>query len=413
MVDDGRVSEPTRDTTGVFGGSEEFGPFDWNDPWPTYDRLRQRAPVWRNPEGAWVLTRHADCEAVLRDQRFSSNARHAIPPIEYAEGDPRALLAEDDQRTLLFMDPPDHTRLRKLVSKGFTPRTVERLRPRIQELVDGILDDAADRGGLDVVADLGFELPVTVICEMLGVPLADRDQFAGWSSDASRLLDADLDPELLQQGLAAAFNFVTYFQDLFAQRRAHPADDLVSALIAVEEEGDTLTEEELTSIVMLLFIAGHETTMNLIGNGTYALVRDPDQAARWRQDPSLDGPGVEELLRFDGPAHVTARIATDDLEVNGNRFAKGNTVITLVSAANRDPVRFDDPARLDIGRVDNHHLAFSQGLHYCLGAALARLEGQIAVGSLLRRFPDLELAEQPVYRDHFVLRGLTSLHVTV
>ena len=407
------MSDAPRDTSGVFGGSDEFGPYDWNDPWPTYDRLRKETPVWRNPEGVWVLTRHVDCEAVLRDQRFSSNPRHADPPRVYAEGDPRSLVEAEDQRTLLFMDPPDHTRLRKLVSKGFTPRTVERLRPRIQQLVDGILDDAADAGGLDVVADLGFELPVTVICEMLGVPLADRDQFSGWSSDASRLLDADIDDELLQRGLLAAFNFIRYFQELFAERRVRPADDLVSALIAVEEEGDRLSEEELTSIVMLLFIAGHETTMNLIGNGTYALLRSPDQRARWGHDPSLDVPGVEELLRFDGPVHVTARIATEELEVNGHRFAKGNTVVTLVSAANRDPARFADPAHLDLSRSDNHHLALSQGLHYCLGAALARLEGQIAVGSLIRRFPDLELASQPVYRDHFVLRGLTALDVTV
>ena len=181
----------------------------------------------------------------------------------------------------------------------------------------------------------------------------------------------------------------------------------------MEEEGDRLTTEELTSTVLLLFIAGHETTMNLIGNGTYALLRDPDQRRRWRDDPALDVPGVEELLRFEGPVHVTGRIATQDLEVSGHHIAKGNTVITLVSAANRDPARFADPAHLDVGRGDNHHLAFSQGLHYCLGAALARLEGQIAVGSLIRRFPDLELAATPVYRDHFVLRGLTGLQVTV
>ena len=407
------MSETSQESSGVFGGSDEFGAYDWNDPWPTYDRLRTEAPVWRNPEGVWVLTRHADCESVLRDPRFSSNDKHAIPPRVFVEGDARALLDAEDQRTLLFMDPPDHTRLRKLVSKGFTPRTVERLRPRIQELVDGILDDAADAGGLDVVADLGFELPVTVICEMLGVPLADRDQFSGWSSDAARLLDNDIDGDLLQQGLLAAFNFVQYFQELFAERRQYPTDDLVSALIAVEEEGDRLSEEELTSIVMLLFIAGHETTMNLIGNGTYALLRAPDQLARWRSDPSFDVSGVEELLRFEGPVHVTARIATDDIDVNGHSFAKGNTLITLVSAANRDPARFSDPAHLDIGRGDNHHLTFSMGLHYCLGAALARLEGQIAVGSLVRRFPDLELTSPPVYRDHFVLRGLTSLDVSV
>ena len=215
------------------------------------------------------------------------------------------------------------------------------------------------------------------------------------------------------KGLTAALNFAAYFQELFVVRRAQPGDDLVSGLLAAEEAGDRLSEDELLSMVILLFIAGHETTMNLIGNGTFALLGQPDQLARWRADPSLDASGVEELLRFDGPVHLVGRIPTDDVEVGGHRFRRGVEVIPLVAAANRDPERFTDPARLDVGRVDDPHLTFSQGIHYCLGAALARLEGQVAIGTLVRRFPQLELAEAPRYRDHVVLRGLEELRVSL
>jgi cytochrome P450 len=393
-------------------GTDQFGRFDWADPWPTYDRLRAEAPYWRNPEGATILTRYADCEAVLRDPRFSSSNDHADPPMILAEGDPRAFM-DGEAAPLIFLDPPDHTRLRKLVSKAFTPRSVERLRPRVHEVVDGILDRAAEEGRLDVVADLGYELPVIVICELLGVPLSDRPQFAGWSSAASRLLDDDLSEEELNAGVVAALSFAQYFAELFEVRRKDPRDDLVSGLIVAEEQGDRLSIEELHSIVILLFIAGHETTMNLIGNGTHALLRQRDQLVRWRDDPSLDAPAVEELLRFDGPVHLTGRIPVEDVELNGHVFPRGKQAVTLLAAANRDPARFDHADRLDIDRPDNHQLTFSQGIHYCLGAALARLEGQIAIGTLIRRFPDIELAAPPVYRDHFVLRGLTELQVTV
>jgi cytochrome P450 len=412
--DDGNEAEPApaERIGAALIGDDRFGELDWNDPWPTYDRMRAEAPIWENPEGITVLTRFADCEAVLRDPRFSASNDHADPPRILAADDPR-LLMESGPPPLIFLDPPDHTRLRKLVSKAFTPRSIERLRPRVQYLVDEILDRAADNGGLDVVADLGFELPVIVICELLGVPLADRPQFAGWSSDASRLLDDDLTTDELNRGVVAAINFAAYFEGLFAERRQAPRDDLVSALLAVEEQGDRLSEDELRSIVVLLFIAGHETTMNLIGNGTRALLQAPGQLVRWRQDPSLDSSAVEELLRFDGPVHLTGRIPVDDIELNGHVFPRGRSVVTLLAAANRDPARFEHPADLDVNRPDNHQLSFSQGIHYCLGAALARLEGQVAVGSLIRRFPDLALAEHPRYRDHFVLRGLQSLRVTV
>ena len=408
-----RTVEPTADP-----GLDGFDWFDtsderWSDPHPTYHRLRAHDPRWPDPDGAILLTAYADCLAVLRDPRWSSNTAHRTTPVdEITAAHP---VRDADLPVLLFMDPPDHTRVRRLVSKAFTPRSVERLRPHIAELVDAILDEAAERGEIDVVGDLGFRLPATVICEMMGVPVEDQDQFHGWSADATRLLDGDIDPETTQRGILAVMQFVGYFNELFEERRRHPGEDLVSALLAAEEEGDRLDEAELRAIVLLLFMAGHETTMNLIGNGVWALLRNPDQLARWRDDPSLDATAVEELLRWDGPVHVTGRVATDDLELPGGfAVAKGADVVTLLAAANRDPARYPDPDRLDLGRVENPHLTFSYGIHYCLGASLARAEGQLAIGRFIRRFRDIELlTEQPRYREHFVLRGLEELRVAV
>ena len=308
---------------------------------------------------------------MLRDPRFSSSPEHRIWPEGEHVPDFRVGMSDSGARVLLFLDPPDHTRLHKLVSKAFTPRTVEQLRPHIHELVDGILDEAAERGELDVVADLGYTVPVTVICELMGVPVEDRHLFGPWSSDASRLLDGfGISEEEVFAAVSGAMNVINYFNDLFEQRRKAPGDDLVSALLAVEEAGDRLTEDELRSMVVLLFIAG--------------------------------------------PVHVTGRIPTEDIEVNGESFRKGEQLVCLLAAANRDPARFEAPDALDIGRPDNLHLTFSQGIHYCLGAALARVEGQVALGSLVSRFDELELLTDPVaYRDHYVLRGLRELRVAV
>lgn len=384
------------------------------DPHPLYHRLRRWPVMHQSGVDDFILTRWADCERVLRDPRFSSNPKHRVSDVPMEERTFREQVSGDDGvNTLLFLDPPDHTRIRQLVSKAFTPRTVERLRPRISEVCDGILDEAAERGSLDVVADLGYVLPVTVICELLGVPVEDRDQFGPWSSDASRLLDAFIDDATMQRGLVAFMMLLNYLNDLFDERRKQPGDDLISALLAAEEAGDRLSEEELRSIVILLFIAGHETTMNLIGNGTWALLQHRDQFDRLRADPTLIGTCIEELLRYDGPVHVTARTATCELDVAGTVVRQGQTVVTLLAAANRDPAQFPDPDRLDIGRIDNRHLTFSHGMHYCLGASLARAEGQIAIGSMIDRFPRLDVIEMPSYRDHFVLRGLNSLRVSV
>lgn len=385
------------------------------DPHPRYHRLRAEAPVLLVPE--WdelILFRHADCEAVLRDHRFSSNPQHRRLQLPADEQDVRTRLSGTNANVLLFIDPPDHTRIRRLVSKAFTPRRVEEMRPHIQEIVDGILDDAQERRELDVVMDLGYQLPVTVICEMLGVPKEDRHLFHEWSAGATRLLDGIIPADVRTRALDGAMQIINYLNGIIAERRRSPGVDLLSALIMAEEEGETLTEEELRSMSLLLFVAGHETTMNLIANGTHALLRHRHQLERLRNDPGLVRAGVEELLRFDGPVHLTGRTATQDLEVAGVPIERGQAVITLLAAANRDPSVFDDPDGLDVNRDPNPHLTFSQGIHYCLGASLARAEAQVAIGSLVQRFPSLELLTDPVrYRDHFILRGFEELRVAV
>jgi len=387
-------------------GVDPFLPEHRTDPYPLYRKLRELDPVHRSPSGVWVLTRHADATAVLRDPRFSPNPSHLNG--ERPQVGPRRV----DTRVLLFLDPPDHTRLRSLVARAFTPNVVRRLRPRVEELVAELLDRAEEQGSLELIADLAYPLPVAVICELLGLPATDRDVFRSWSSDASRLLDRDihLDEAALERGGAAIAGFTEYFGAVIQERRRRPRQDLLSGLIAAEEAGERLTWEELFATLILLFLAGHETTVNLIGNGALALLRHPDQLERLRADPALGPSAVEELLRYDSPVHVTARIATTGLEVGGTRIDAGEQVIAVVAAANRDPEAFGDPDRLDVGRTDNRHLSFSAGMHYCLGASLARLEGEVAFGALLRRFPRLALAgPEPSYRDHFVLRGLRSL----
>lgn len=379
---------------------------DWADPYPIYREVRAAAPIVSVPaEDEIVALTWADCERVLRDHSFSSSVKHRRLQVQ----DPRTPVSLD-LPILLFMDPPDHTRLRQLVSRAFTPRTVERLRPHVAELVDQMLD-GVDPAGFDLIESVAYPLPVTVICELLGVPVSDQHRFGPWSHDVSRLLDGQLDDAALNAGLGAAMSLIGYLSELFAERRADPRDDLVSALLAVEDGGDRLSEQELLSIVLLLFVAGHETTMNLIGNGTVALLRHRDQWERLCADPSLAPSAVEELLRFDGPVHVTQRFATVPSTVGGVQLEPGQGVICQLAAANRDPARFDHPDDLDIGRPDVQSLTFSSGIHYCLGAALARLEGQEVFAALARRLPSLELAAEPIHRDHFVLRGYGAVHL--
>jgi cytochrome P450 len=382
------------------------------DPFPHYHRLREADPVHQSPLGFWVLTRYEDCVAVLRDQRFGRAGFEGF--LESVYGSPTA--QERLPRSMLFQDPPDHTRLRALVSRAFTPRVVEGLRPRIQQVVDEIIDRALDARSMEVIGDLAYPLPVTVISEMLGVPAGDQESIKGWSADIARSLDAiglQVDPDIVERGRVARRAIGDYFRQLLPERRRQPRNDLLSLLIAAEEQGDKLSEGELLSTCILLYIAGHETTVNLIGNGLLALLRHGDQLRRLREEPALAASAVEELLRYDGPVQRTARFTTVDVEIGGRAIDKGAMVVTVIGAANRDPAQFTEPDRLDLGRVDNRHIAFGFGIHFCLGAPLARLEGQVALGTLARRLPALALATDTVeWRESQVLRGLKALPVT-
>ena len=381
------------------------------NPYPFYHRLRAVEPVHQSPMGFWVLTRYDDAVMVLRDPRFGRDGFEQVLAAVYGDDKESGRLP----RSMLFRDPPDHTRLRALVSKAFTPRVIEGMRTHIQDIVDRLLDRVQDSKAMDVIADLAYPLPVTVICEMLGVPAKDQGTIRQWSSDVARSLDAigmPSDAEMVTRGRAARRALGDYFHRLLPERRQHPQSDLLSLLIAAEEQGDKLSEGELLATCVLLFIAGHETTVNLIGNGLLALLRHPDQLARLSDEPTLIQSAVEELLRYDSPVQRTARMTNIDVEVDGRKIAKGSMVVATIGAANRDPAQFPDPDRLDITRRDNRHIAFGFGIHFCLGAPLARVEGQVALGTLLRRMPGLALqAATPEWRESSTLRGLKALPV--
>jgi pimeloyl-[acyl-carrier protein] synthase len=383
------------------------------NPYPFYHALREKDPVHQSPMGFWVLTRYDDVVTSLRDPRYG---RDGFAPLIEATYGPETAKG-NLPRSMLMRDPPDHTRLRALVNKAFTPRVIEGMRAHIQAIVDRLLDKVQGARSMDVIDDLAYPLPVTVICEMLGVPLDDQDAIKGWSSDIARSLDAIglmADPDIVARGVAARRNLTEYFRRLLPERRQHPKADLLSLLIAVEEQGDKLNEGELLAMCLLLFIAGHETTVNLIGNGTLALLEHPDQMARFNDDPALIPSAIEELLRYDSPVQWTARITTASVELGGREIPSGSMIIAAIGAANRDPSHFSDPDRLDIARADNRHVSFGFGIHFCLGAPLARVEGQIALGTLLRRMPDLALQTGATldWRESSALRGLKGLPVT-
>ena len=390
-----------------------FNPMDpefVDDPYPTYHRLRTEDPVHQSPLGFWVLTRYEDVASALRDPRFGKEAIGPYVATRFGIPSPAGGFS------MLDRDPPDHTRLRGLVSKAFTPRVVEGLRPEIQRIVDGLLEAAEDRHSMDLIEEFAYPLPVVVICQMLGVPVEDRDRFRQWGLDIARGLDTIMlgpDSEVGQRSTAARRALADYFRELIAERRASPRADMLSDLIAAEEAGDKLSTDELLATCTLLLVAGHETTVNLIGNGTLALLRNLDQLERLRNEPGLIGSAVEELLRYDGPVQRTARIPSEDITISGRTIPKGELVMPFIGAADRDPAQFPDPDRLDLGRPDNRHIAFGWGIHFCIGAPLARLEGQIAIGTLVRKFPKLALAtEKPEHRLSLTLRGLTSLPVS-
>lgn len=396
-----------------------FNPLDpgfRSDPYPTYKRLRAEHPAYPLPGGRWVISRHADCVSLLRDPRASSDARNSSA-YQRALADGRVDMEDDmlgKTPPFLVLDPPDHTRLRGLVSKAFTPKRVEEHRPRIQRLVDDLIDPIAHRGSFDVIEDFAYPLPVTVICELLGVPAEDHETVKGWSRELARGLDPPetLTREDIARRRAAGNAFAEYFRALAAQRRKWPKDDLVSALIEAEQAGDKLTADELVSTCIFLLATGQETTVNLIGNGVLALLRHPEQLTLLAERPSLAPSAVEEVLRYDAPVQFAFRTAIADIDVAGETISKGDQIIVLLGSANRDPAQFSKPDRFDITRADSRHLAFGFGAHFCLGAPLARAEAQIAFAALIRRFPTLELrTDTPQYRPHIVNRGLQSLPV--
>lgn len=386
------------------------------DPYPLYRQLRDAGRAIETSYGGLLLTRHADVMNVLRDPRMSSSNANDPGYAEFRETAEAAGFADlfvQSDHTLLFLDPPDHTRLRRLVSRAFTPRAVESMRPRIRGIVDELLDAAlAGPGGFDLIEDLAYLLPVTVISEMLGVPLTDHERLRAWTDVAVRLLDPNSNLDGLADLPDALRGMRSYFDELIERRREMPDNDLLSALIAVEDEGERLTHEELLATVILLYGAGHETTVNLIGNGVVAMLRHPTEWERLIHDPSLAANAVEEALRYDSPVQLTGRTPVEPLQLDGLRLEAGREVITLLGAANRDPAVFADPDRFDVTRGELDHIAFSAGIHFCLGAALARVEGQEAFAALAQRAPGLRLTTvDPPRKETVTLRGFASLPV--
>ncbi|HEY2894393.1 MAG TPA: cytochrome P450, partial [Pirellulales bacterium] len=391
------------------------------DPFPFYRRLRETAPVYRakmpDRQTAWLVTRYDDVITVLTDERFGKDVFRVLSKEQLAAAPwltklliPLLLPLSNH---MLNRDPPDHTRLRALVQQAFSPRRVEGMRGRIESLADELLDGVKRRGRMDLIADYALPIPTTVIAEMLGVPVGDRHRFHRWSSI---MLAAGASRFGLIRAMPSAILFMRYIRKLIKNRRASLSDDLVSALVTANEDGERLGDDELLSMILLLIVAGHETTVNLIASGMLALLDHPGQLERLRRDPGLIKPAVEELLRFTAPVETaTGRFARQDLELAGVRIARGEMVIAAIASANRDESQFNDPNTLDISREPNKHLAFGHGIHFCLGASLARLEGQIAIQALLARTRDLRLAVDRGkirWRRGLVLRGLRALPVS-
>jgi cytochrome P450 len=398
-----------------------FNPFEpgyAEDPYAQFATLRAADPVHASPLGVWMLFAYDDIHRLLREPGLSVEDRHAHPtPLTELAASVRGGDGSTERGTLAMLnrDPPDHTRLRRLVSKAFTPRTIQQLRPRVQALVDGTLDEAERQGGLELISQFAFTLPFAVITELLGMPDTDTDQLRSWSGTLVRSLEPVVDADTLRAIDAAAENMYGLISEAIAAKRQAPADDLLSALIAAEENGDVLHDDELAEQVMLLYLAGHETTVNLIGNGVLALLRHPDQLAALRADPELATNAVDELLRYDSPVQMTRRVTLTETAVGGHVIEAGAFVVLAVASANRDPTHFGpDADRLDLARsAAGEHLSFGGGHHYCLGASLARLEGQVAIGSLVGRFRRIEATAEPVWNGRINLRGIERLPLTV
>jgi cytochrome P450 len=389
---------------------EAMSPAFREDPYPFYERFRRPAPLLRVADTIWFALGHADVTALLRHPNLSTDESHATTEAGRTEEDPNRT------RSLLFLDPPDHTRLRGLVARAFTPRRIEDLRAATAAIATELVDAMeARQGALDLVQSFAYPLPVRVICALLGVPPEDEAIFTAWSRGVARSVDPSvLRTPAIDAGIAEArAGLRTYLGDLLAARRRTPGDDLLSALAAVDVDGDRITSREVVALAQLLLVAGHETTVNLIGNGVLALLRAPEQLDLLRRSPELVGPAVDEFLRFDGPVQITQRVVIEDMEVVGCPVKAGDEIMLVLGAANRDPAAFPEPHRLDVTRDARRHVAFGGGIHHCLGATLARMEGQVAFTALLDRFPRIEIAGTPTRRPTFTLRGLETLPVAL
>ncbi|MCX4478289.1 cytochrome P450 [Streptomyces cellulosae] len=397
-----------------------FDPWDpafLGDPYPAYAELREQGRVrYFEPTDQWLVAHHADVSALLRDRRLGRTYQHRFSHEEFGrtppppEHEPFHTL---NDHGMLDLEPPDHTRIRRLVSKAFTPRTVERLRPYVERLAGELVDGLVAAGGGDLLRDVAEPLPVAVIAEMLGIPESDRAPLRPWSADICGMYELNPSEEAAAKAVRASLEFSDYLRDLIAERRENPGDDLVSGLIAAHDEGDRLTEQEMISTCVLLLNAGHEATVNSTVNGWWALFRHPDQLAALRADHSLVPTAVEELMRYDTPLQLFERWVLDEIEIDGQVIPRGAEIAMLFGSANHDPAVFTDPSRLDLTRRDNPHISFSAGIHYCIGAPLARIELAASMTALLDRAPTLRLAAEPARKPNFVIRGLEGLEVEV
>lgn len=391
------------------------------NPHPTLAKLREEAPIYRvqhQEMGShpWLLTRYDDTINLLNDERFTKDyARIPRDNHNSTDNDRTLNAAAAINRHMLTLDPPDHTRLRALIHKAFTPKMIREFEARIQEISNGLIDDMLAKDQVDFIEDFAIPLPVAVIAGMLGIPKEDQPRFRHWSQTI--IMGGSTDSAGMEQVGAAAIDFIMYFVEKFDERRAEPQDDLITALVQAEEAGDKLDQQELISMVFLLLVAGHETTVNLLGNGILALLQNPQQAQQFREHPELARTGIDELLRYDGPIGVsTMRWALEDLELRGQKIHAGEMVVGSLLGANRDPAMFANPNELDLARNPNKHMAFGNGIHYCVGAPLARMEGAIAFPMLLNRLPNLALAvdfDQLECAPTILLHGMKSMPVTV
>ncbi len=399
--------------------TELVAPSFFQNPYPIYRYMQREAPIyWSDALGAWVITRYDDVFAAVRDPARFSSAGRVTAILEHFNPAERAAIQPLEGNFaggLINSDPPDHTRLRTLVNTAFTPRIVENMRARVHTIVNELLDAVEARGQMDIIRDLAYPLPAIVIAEMLGVPPEDRDQFKQWADQTAAFQGtgrAEYKVALESQRSLIALR--EYIARMAGDRRRHPREDLLTRLVAAEEQGQKLSQEELTSTCVTLLIAGHETTTSLIGHGILALLNHPEAMQQLKQNPKLIGTAIEEFLRYDSPIQRNIRRATSDFEFGGQRFRKGQLVLLMLGAANRDPDQFPDPDKLNIARKDNRHMAFGFGIHFCVGAPLARLEGPIAITTLLKRFPELRASNAELkWQTRGIFRYLTALPVNL